>query len=597
MYAYGVGSTVDLPNFSVMVVGLDGWDETHQQLVSEPRLLDAVRAELGAQVEHLKGAPWLEETRNAFDEWAWTGVPVTPFPRWLRCPRPNCNVLAPIESGLFELKSHAYRPDLTRYVHQNCTSRGRPPTALPARFIVACPRGHLDEFPWVRFAHWEQPCTGKPRLIAYETGSGARSTDLQIECQECGQRRHLSHAFGERSLSTMPRCRGRHPHLGVFQEGCAERVRAMLLGASNSWFPITMAALSLPVGSDPLEEQVAQHWDVLRDIDSMSALEFALKFVPALKGLKDVDHQVLWAAVQAHAEGPAVPIGEVDLLGPEWDLLRKPGAVQSRDFRVDAAAVPAAYRDRVASVGLVSRLREVVAMTGFTRVDAPDSGVASDTTIRDSVPLSRVAPAWVPAAEVRGEGIFIELPEPAVRAWEDRVGGSTVIETLHEHHRQWRQRRNLDPAGGWPGDRYLLLHTLSHALIGALSLEAGYAAASIRERIYARDAGPQASMAGILLYTAATDSEGTLGGLVRLGRPEHLGRMLDIALDRSRLCSSDPICANRFADVEDETLSGAACHACLFVPETSCERGNRFLDRALLVRTLNDAGVAYFAES
>jgi hypothetical protein len=103
-------------------------------------------------------------------------------------------------------------------------------------------------------------------------------------------------------------------------------------------------------------------------------------------------------------------------------------------------------------------------------------------------------------------------------------------------------------------------------------------------------------MAGILLFTAATDSEGTLGGLVRLGQPEHLGRMLDTALERARLCSSDPICSNRFADDEDESLHNAACHACMFVPETSCELGNRYLDRAVLVRTLSDAGIAYFPE-
>jgi hypothetical protein len=132
----------------------------------------------------------------------------------------------------------------------------------------------------------------------------------------------------------------------------------------------------------------------------------------------------------------------------------------------------------------------------------------------------------------------------------------------------WRTRRGLDPSGGWPGERYVLLHTLAHALILALSLEAG--------------------------YTAATDSEGTLGGLVRLGQPQHLGRMLEAALDRSRLCSSDPICAERMPDEDDESLHNAACHACLFVPETCCEIGNRYLDRAVLVDTLARAGIGYF---
>ena len=210
------------------------------------------------------------------------------------------------------------------------------------------------------------------------------------------------------------------------------------------------------------------------------------------------------------------------------------------------------------------------------------------------VQLSRSDPTWVPGAEVRGEGVFIELPEDKVQEWLDRAGGTPMLEALRKRHQLWRTRRGLDPSGGWPGERYVLLHTLAHALILALSLEAGYSSASIRERIYAREPGPGGAMAGILLYTAATDSEGTLGGLVRLGQPQHLGRMLEAALDRSRLCSSDPICAERMPDADDESLHNAACHACLFVPETCCEIGNRYLDRAVLVDTLAQAGIGYF---
>ena len=548
--------------------------------------------ELGPQVAELRSAPWLEETKNAFDAWAWTGVPVVPFPRWLRCPR--CQQLAPIDSGLFELKRHVYRPDLTRYVHQNCKGRGKPPTVVPARFIVACPRGHLDEFPWSEFCHADGACTGHPTLIAYETGTGARSTDLQVECEVCGRKRHLSHAFGESALRTMPRCRGRHPHLGRFDESCPERARAMLLGASNSWFPITLSVLSLPVSADPIEQVVAEHWAIFSEVSSRENLDFAFKFFAPIKALKDMDRDALWAAIQARKAGTVAVEAEIDLKGPEWALLRAPRGHQSRDFRVAPADVPRMFRDRIASVGLAERLREVVALTGFTRVDAPDSGVVSDEPMSGAVQLAREAPTWVPGAEVRGEGVFIELPEDRVADWTGRVGGSPMLEGLRARHQRWRGRRGLDLAGGWPGERYVLLHTLAHALILALSLEAGYASASIRERIYAREPGPGGAMAGILLYTAATDSEGTLGGLVRLGRPEHLGRMLEFALARSRMCSSDPICAERLPDPDDESLHNAACHACLFVPETCCEIGNRYLDRAVLVDTLARAGIGYF---
>jgi hypothetical protein len=136
-----------------------------------------------------------------------------------------------------------------------------------------------------------------------------------------------------------------------------------------------------------------------------------------------------------------------------------------------------------------------------------------------------------------------------------------------------------------------MLHTFSHLLIRELALECGYNAASIRERIYS-DADSKDPMAGVLLYTAAADSDGTLGGLVELGKPENLGRLIKQALRRATVCSSDPLCSEHNA-ATDRTLHGASCHACGFVAETSCERCNRYLDRALLVPTFDctDAGI------
>jgi len=162
MFSHGVGALVDLPNFSAVVAGLDDWDTTCQQTLVERRLLAAVRQMPNMeQVDALRTAPWLEETRNPFDDWARVGVTVVPFPRWMRCT--GCNLLIPIDSGLLDLKHEPYRPDRTRFVH-NCRSGGRPPLAVPARFVTACQDGHLDEFPWIEFCHYKQACSGKPQV-------------------------------------------------------------------------------------------------------------------------------------------------------------------------------------------------------------------------------------------------------------------------------------------------------------------------------------------------------------------------------------------------------------------------------------------------
>jgi hypothetical protein len=233
----------------------------------------------------------------------------------------------------------------------------------------------------------------------------------------------------------------------------------------------------------------------------------------------------------------------------------------------------------------------VSALYGFTRIDAPEWDVTS-TDAEHAVRLSRDAPGWVPCAQTRGEGIFLRFDETTLRAWEQRSDARARKKILNAAHEAWRADRRL-PAGQWPGMRYVLLHTFAHAMIRELALECGYSAAGIAERVYARS-GDQ-PMAGVLLYTAAPDSEGTLGGLVSLGQRDRLGQLIDQALNAARLCSSDPLCAEHDPR-ERRVLYGAACHACLFAAETSCERGNHYLDRGLLVDTVAGAHGAFLPQ-
>ena len=117
----------------------------------------------------------------------------------------------------------------------------------------------------------------------------------------------------------------------------------------------------------------------------------------------------------------------------------------------------------------------------------------------------------------------------------------------------------------------------------------------MRERSYASGYGSDPDMAGVLVSTAAPDSDGTLGGLAQLGQPERLSQLIAQALARARICASDPLCAEH-VPTHDRSLHGAACHACAFVAETSCEIGNRYLDRSLLIPTLAGADLSFFGE-
>ena len=600
LYSFGVGALLDLPNLSALMMGLDDWETAYATEIGEERLLAAVRSQLGQSVKRLLAPPIPPETDgapyNPFDQTATVGVPVAPFPQWMYCPW--CHLLAPLDSGLFELKVNRYHAERTRYVHVNCTKPGNPTPVLPSRFLVACAKGHLDDFPWISFVHEGQSdCKAVLRLI--EPAVPGEATDVIVHCDTCGKNRIIANAFGRDGRHNMPGCRGRRPHLrDVDATGCQEPLRAILLGASNTWFPVTLSALAIPTATGKLQQLVEGAWTVLEKATSLDVLR-AFRLINQLPSVAAYSDEELWAATEMHRLGhdQAGP-DTVSLRAPEWAVLSQPDPGRNAaDFRLVPVEPPRGFRQLIDEVVLAERLREVRALVGFTRIESPGDLADVEDFPRDRIaPLTRKQPQWVPASEVRGEGIFLRFSEDAIEAWEAGQAVCAWEPALRAAHRDWRQTRGLDPLKGFPGMRYILLHSFAHALMRQFVLECGYTAASISERIYARsvdaDDGP---MAGVLIYTAAPDSEGTLGGLVSLGEPEILGRHLRDALEGVRLCASDPLCAEHQPVHQGTTLHGAACHACLFVPETSCERGNKYLDRSLLIDTLAASGRAFFS--
>lgn len=599
LYTFGVGAIVELPNLSVMVMGLDDWPiEQGSSEIAEPRLLKAVQLELGPQVLKLLTPPVTSESTgfqaSPFDDTANVGVPVAPFPRWLLCP--YCRLLAPIQSGLFELKLDPYRKDRSRYVHRICKKPGKPPTVVPARFLVACEHGHLSDFPWVEFVHrGKTDCRYELRL--YELGASGEVADIQVQCVKCEKSRRMSDAFSEEGKIELSQCRGRWPHLRKFDEDpCDGKQRAMLLGASNSWFPMMLSALSIPSTTDKLGQLIELNWAELEECESAREVKLKRKL---LKGLATYSEDQIWEAVEKKKSGADEEENEqaADLRDPEWQVFSNPDPnLNSRDFRLRVVDPPKQYRHVLEKVVLAERLREVRSLIGFTRIESPgDYTEMGEFPKEQRVALCRSKPKWVPTSEVRGEGVFLHFSEKAIQDWLKKT--KSVDHEFFEAHRRWRTTRGLEPNDGYPTMRYVLLHSLAHALIRQFSLECGYTTASIRERIYSRPPSAEHEpMAGVLLYTAAPDSEGTLGGLVSLGEPKTLGRHLDQALEAMRLCASDPLCAEHHPHRDTLTLHGAACHACLFLPETSCERGNKYLDRSVLVSTVERTDLAFFME-
>lgn len=592
LFSGGIGAAIDLPNLSAIVMGLDDWEIVYSDELGEDRLLAAVKKDLNKSVKKLLSPPIFPETKSIsspLDEAARVGVPVSPFPTWMLCP--SCRLLSSLQSNLFELKVDRYRPDRTRYVHSNCPRSKFPPTVVPARFLVACKHGHLDDFPWNYFVNHRPGCENS-RLRLFEYGVSGSAADIEVKCESCGATRRMSDAFGDQGKRNLPQCRGRNVHLRNFDaDGCKQQMIAISLGASNSWFPITLSALSIPSSTNKLEQLVDKNWMTLEKAVSLEVLQ-AFRAIGQLKEFSQYSDQELWAEIQRRQSTASddEDINVRDLKTPEWQVFSNVDSkLNNADFHLKPVAAPIGFEPYFDKIVLVERLREVRALVGFTRIESPGDFADTGEIPPDNwAPISRQDPIWVPAAEVKGEGIFLQFSEAAVIKWEQTKSVKAYHKVCLEAHKSWRRARNLPPELNFPGTRYILIHSFAHALMRQLSIECGYTAASLRERIYTKypneENGP---MAGVLIYTAAPDSEGTLGGLVGMGKPVVLGRHIEQALEQMRLCASDPLCTEHSFDQSPATaLHGAACHACLFSPETSCERGNKFLDRSVLIPTV-----------
>jgi hypothetical protein len=429
-----------------------------------------------------------------------------------------------------------------------------------------------------------------------ERGTSGDLGEVWVRC-DCGAERAMTDAANpdRRALGA---CDGARPWLGPYtKEACAEANRMLIRTASNSYFPQLMSVISLPDRDAAIARAVGQVWEAyLQYIDTLEDLRVErTKKPPVKQALEGFTDEEVLAEIQARkGVGDGTPPKSVKQA--EFEILaaaREELGSDQPDGVFYARALPRETWDRpwmapLDRIVLVHRLREVVAQVGFTRFEALAPDIEGELELGvERAALAR-EPSWLPAVENRGEGVFLAFRREAIQEWlrtpavlsRGRQLDAGFQRWLGEHEGSRRQ---------FPGVPYILVHSLAHLLITAVSLECGYPASSIRERVYAGVGG-----FGILLYTASPDAEGTLGGLVEAGR--RVAQHLRAALELGELCSNDPVCAQHAPDdVNDRRfLLGAACHGCLLIAETSCEQHNDFLDRALVVPTVSERGTAFF---
>lgn len=586
---FGPGAVVDFradgAPVSAVAAGLEEWDNSfppaglaNPQRIVEPRLQRKLSVS-GFRLPPVVDENWRDKEGNPDRR----TLVAARFPAWLQCPQ--CDRLAPASRWSHD-PGRAYR------YCAGCTRKlpgQRKVFAVPIRFVMACAKGHLDDFPWHFWVGHKKDCRRKDRADLYLRSERPGLAGLVLSCRECRARRSMDGVFSARTWSGV-RCHGRRPWLATANETCDCEPRALQRGASNLYFPVLESALSIPPWSDALQEALGVYWNPIvstrpEDRATFIRILAEAELAPVLGELGLGPEELA-----QHIEERLTRYNDDTILNIRQEEYRQfvsgtdTEGPDAREFEVRNVRVPDNLRPFFSRVVRVVRLREVRALKGFTRINPPGDD--------DGPSIAAIAvgePGWLPAVEVRGEGVFLAFDQERLSTWEAQANVVERARSIDEAwRREWQQRYGEGEPAWRIMARYLLAHTVAHALMRQLTLECGYSTASLRERLYVND-----DMAGLLIYTATSDSDGTLGGLQRQGEAHRIDRAATAAIRAMEWCSSDPLCIEGMIAGSDR-LSLAACHACVLAPETACEEYNRFLDRAMLVGLPDAPGVGFF---
>jgi hypothetical protein len=615
---FGVGAMlVTRDGTSVISAGLDHWFKREgEQLMPEKIryeefIINEWRLQRVLNVDHFMLPPdYRTRPRGEDIPNCNITVPFLRFPQWHFCP--SCNLLKKLP---LSLRGKELCPE--------CEEKGINRTLVQVPFIAMCDRGHIQDFPWREWVHGTPfPSCHRPlRLIA--TG-GASLSAQKVKC-DCGATRNLggiveakpdgSESYLSSNLYNRGNpflCQGKRPWHGTEEgETCDRPIRGSLRSASNVYFAEVRSALYLPraekdapselialLEKPPLvtlinllkgagviikAEQLRNQHSLLLESYLDDQIEVAVKIVS-----KEMDEsQDNRNEEESNITEMRFRLDEYDALRlqrDEQDLLINDGNISSYD-----GSIPFFFERLM----LVKKMKETRVLVGFSRV-FPGSDLDREqkkNLLWAKKPTGR--DLWLPAYIVFGEGIFIEFKENILREWENLKIVRDRVEPLVKRYSDFQLPRRLRDRPLSP--RFVMIHTFAHILINQLTFECGYSSAALRERLYVSD-DPINPMTGVLIYTAAGDAEGTMGGLVKMGEKSNFEAVFNKAIDRAKWCSADPVCmelGDRGGQGPD-SCNLSACHNCSLIPETACEEFNRFLDRALLIGDLNNSELGFF---
>lgn len=597
---WGVGAIVPFPHDeSLMVAGTDFWfDKDKSQDYSDFQIVDErLTKRLGGKLfvtppDFRKPS---EDSQHAFMR-----IPAVRFPRWHYCP--VCGNMTQIgEAGARlrcpgETRRRDGKDTYCSRVNKGSKKKGSLPLMIPERFVAVCEDGHIEDFPIMEWVHVKSnmPIQKDCKLVRSTGGSSSSLAGIRYTCT-CGASQNMQNAFAKGALDRIGyRCSGSRPWLGAGNKvSCGKSLRVLQRGASNVWFASIISSIYIPwlpryvnqATKDCVEKGVNKYKSHL--VDGHPDIEAITNYVNQLHNLLDEDIVVEDAineivSTLSNNGTEMSEESENDYRLQEYEVLtRSTGRTTDELYVKNYAAAKYSGLSFLKSVSMVHKLRETRAFTGFMRLNPDAANLA---------PISINEMPWIPAVKNSGEGIMLEFDYDAVEEWASSEAVRNRVAIIEANLRASGKLKDehINPI-------YILLHTFAHCLINALSKQSGYASASIREKIYCcKYTGDSIKMAGILIYTASGDSEGSLGGLVRQAAQGSLEEVVLRAIADARWCASDPVCIQSTGQGQGG-CNLAACHNCALLPETSCENKNMLLDRGLMIGTLDNPTLGYFS--
>ncbi|MBD7970414.1 DUF1998 domain-containing protein [Paenibacillus gallinarum] len=557
IYQSGPGAIVELLNQSVIIKSADQWNTDRAPQEKDVRITSF----LG--VDHVR---ILNENLGK------QKIKAVEFPKWKICPK--CHNMTNYDNATCYYCSRKNKDDIQEL--------------YASRFVLACENGHLSDFPYHEWVHRNKPCTEKfkdSRLILKTRGLSGSLSDLHVICLHCKHSESLGNIMkpDERDKHSLFNCQGERPWISPSaNEPCKCKMKTTLRGASNVYSPSIVSFLQVPLTASSSEFEVL--YLVEKDKEN---------FKKAYEGMREPGLEMVCSF--KNIPSSFVPIikryldGEMNLeesstyesiKKQEWNTLIQDEINDDRfsSKKVDISPILVPYFDGIFRIDSVP---EVQVLKEFTRLDYIDRFTEDEVKTQQVVITNELK--WLPAVRNYGEGIFFQFNLDKLLQWEQT---EQVTSAIIKSYNAYREEFNNTPLNILP--RQILIHTFSHALLQQLAAHCGYTTTSLKERIYASD-----DMYGVFIYTASGDSEGSLGGLTNLVQSEKLLPIIIRALEKMNYCSSDPICSD--GEFEYHTsANGAACHACTFVSETSCEWGNLLLDRRTLININPNQKDGYF---